>query len=118
MKKLFAFILAALAFTACSTDDEYSLDYFTQKYGNNGNSEKEEPKAEVKDERKLTTKQVLTIRNMCNNHEMPEENVYKMYGRASIAEMTQEDWGHFGKIGQEMFAKWDEEHGNEGERTA
>lgn len=78
----------------------------------------QEKKEELKDDRKLTTKQVLTIRNMCNNHEMPEENVYKMYGRASIAEMTQEDWGHFGKIGQEMFAKWDEEHGNEGERTA
>lgn len=45
MKKLFAFILAALAFTACSTDDEYSLDYFTQKYGNNGSSEKEDPEA-------------------------------------------------------------------------
>jgi hypothetical protein len=31
MKKFFSMILAALAITACSTDDQYDLDYFTQK---------------------------------------------------------------------------------------
>ena len=78
------------------------------------NQEQEAPKSE----KKLTTNQVLTLRNICNNHKMPEENVFKLYGRASLAEMTQEDWGHFNQIGQEMLKKWDEEHGNEGERTA
>lgn len=77
-----------------------------------------EEKAAPKSEKKLTTNQVLTLRNICNNHKMPEENVFKLYGRASLAEMTQEDWGHFNQIGQEMLKKWDEEHGNEGERTA
>ena len=32
MKKTFAILLAAVAFVACSTDDVYDLDYFTQKY--------------------------------------------------------------------------------------
>jgi hypothetical protein len=32
MKKTFAILLAAMAFVACSTDDVYDLDYFTQKY--------------------------------------------------------------------------------------
>lgn len=36
MKKLLSIILAVLAITACSTDDAYNLDYFTQKYGNPG----------------------------------------------------------------------------------
>lgn len=79
---------------------------------------KQEEKAAPKSEKKLTTNQVLTLRNICNNHKMPEENVFKLYGRASLAEMTQEDWGHFNQIGQEMLNRWDEEHGNEGERTA
>lgn len=41
MKKLYAIVLAALAVTACSTDDVYDLDYFTSKYGNNGGSGKD-----------------------------------------------------------------------------
>lgn len=36
MKKLLSVILVALAVMACSTDDVYNLDYFTQKYGNHG----------------------------------------------------------------------------------
>ena len=32
MKKVSAILMAALAFAACSTDDNYNLDYFTQKY--------------------------------------------------------------------------------------
>lgn len=32
MKKFFLFMLAAAAVTACSTDDQYDLNYFTQKY--------------------------------------------------------------------------------------
>ena len=39
MKKLLVIILAVLAVTACSTDDAYNLDYFTQKYGRPGNGE-------------------------------------------------------------------------------
>ena len=32
MKKVYAILMAAMVFTACSTDDEYTLDDFTQKY--------------------------------------------------------------------------------------
>ena len=32
MKKFFSMMLAALAVMACSTDDQYDLNYFTQKY--------------------------------------------------------------------------------------
>lgn len=39
MKKILTMMLAALAFTACSTDDEYDLDYFTQKYAKPQTSE-------------------------------------------------------------------------------
>lgn len=39
MKKLFAMMLAALTMAACTDDDKYSLDYFTQQYGNTEMSE-------------------------------------------------------------------------------
>lgn len=39
MKKLYVILLAALVITACSTDDVYDLDYFTQKYKQQENPE-------------------------------------------------------------------------------
>jgi len=35
MKKIYLLLLVAAAFTGCSKDDEYNMDYFTEKYGNN-----------------------------------------------------------------------------------
>ena len=32
MKKLLTIMFAALAVIACSTDDQYDINYFTQKY--------------------------------------------------------------------------------------
>ena len=46
MKKLFSMILAALAVVACSTDDQYDLDYFTQKYKQSETPEPEPQPAE------------------------------------------------------------------------
>jgi len=41
MKKLFTILLAALTITACTNDNEYDLDYFTQKYKQSENPEPE-----------------------------------------------------------------------------
>ena len=78
---------------------------------NQGDKKPENPAADTFGlDKKLTTKQVLVIRNMCNKRNMPEENIYSLYGKASIADMTQADWAKFGKEGQDILAKWDEEH--------
>lgn len=39
MKRFFSLVAAALTLVACSTDDNYSLDYFFNKYGNSGQSD-------------------------------------------------------------------------------
>lgn len=39
MKNFFSVLVVALALTACSTDDKYNLDYFYDKYGNNGQTD-------------------------------------------------------------------------------
>ena len=39
IKKFFTVMVAALALTACSTDDKYDLDYFYDKYGDNGQAD-------------------------------------------------------------------------------
>lgn len=59
----------------------------------------------------ITAKQVLTLKMMCKKHEMPEEQIYGKYNRASIEEITIGDWVDFGKTGQELLAAWDKEHG-------
>ncbi len=46
MKQFFPMILAALAVVACSTDDQYDLDYFTQKYKQSETPEPEPQPAE------------------------------------------------------------------------
>ena len=49
---------------------------------------------------------------------MPEDKIYKIYGRSSMDEMTIDDWIAFGKIGQEILNSWDKEHADEAHRQA
>lgn len=68
-------------------------------------------KSEVNLEKKISAKQVLTLRMMCKKRDMPEKNIYGVYKRSSMEDMTLGDWVHFGKTGQELLAAWDKEHG-------
>lgn len=57
---------------------------------------------------KITKKQALTLRMICQHHEMPEDKVYGRYNRKSMEDMTIGDWYDFSKQGQEFLKKWDE----------
>lgn len=57
---------------------------------------------------KITKKQALTLRMICQHHEMPEDMIYGRYNRKSMEEMTIGDWVDFGKNGQIFLKKWDE----------
>lgn len=71
--------------------------------------DKGEPK-EVNLEEKISNKMVIQLKGICLRHQMPEEEIFKKYNRASIEEMTLGDWGDFGKTGQQIIEAWDKEH--------
>lgn len=54
-------MLAALTWTACSNDDEYDLDYFSQKYGNTENAEEQEPSEDSGNAEGSTEPDTLTL---------------------------------------------------------
>lgn len=63
--------------------------------------------AEIDPNMPLTEKQVQQLRAVCESHNMPEAQIFTMYGRESIEAMTQDDWGKFGRNGKQFLADWD-----------
>lgn len=62
---------------------------------------------EIDPDMRLTDKQVNQLRSICTAHSMPEAQIFAMYKRTSIEEMTQSDWGAFGRIGEQFLKDWD-----------
>lgn len=62
--------------------------------------------------KKISPKQVLTLRMMCKKRNMPEENIYGKYNQTCMDDMTLKDWADFRKTGQDILSVWDKEHGS------
>lgn len=62
---------------------------------------------------KLSPVQVKTLKEVCENHGMPEEKLAGMYGRKSLEDMTISDWLTFSKAGKRIVKEWDEQHRQE-----
>ena len=69
------------------------------------------PPSTEKPLKRISEKQVMTLKIMCKRHnDMPEEHVAQKYGKAAIEELTIDDWADFSRTGQELLAQWDEAH--------
>lgn len=62
---------------------------------------------------KITSKQVLALKELCKKHGFPEEKVAGRYGRTSLEEMTVGDWADFHRNGADYVGAWDKEAGND-----
>lgn len=57
---------------------------------------------------KISPAQVANLKEVCKNHNMPEEKLASMYGKDSIEAMTVGDWATFRKTGEKLLKEWDE----------
>lgn len=58
----------------------------------------------------LEEKNIVRLKAICENHNMPEEVLAARYGRKSLEEMTVANWVDFGKTGGAFLEAWDAEH--------
>lgn len=58
----------------------------------------------------IEPKKAATLRNLCKNHNMPEEVLAARYGKKTIEELTVANWVDFGKTGSAFVEAWDAEH--------
>lgn len=58
----------------------------------------------------IEPKKAATLRNLCKNHNMPEEVLAARYGKKTLEELTVANWVDFGKTGGAFVEAWDAEH--------
>ena len=54
---------------------------------------------------------IKSLKGICKNHKMPEEQLAKKYGKEKIEDITLADYMDFAKTGEDFMKKWDEAHG-------
>ena len=62
----------------------------------------------------ITAKQVATLKNLCVNHKLPEEKIFKLYQKNKLEELTLDDWESWKHEGKELIEKWDKESESQG----
>lgn len=66
-------------------------------------------KAQGKDP--IDATKVKSLQKVCKNHNMPEEELAKRYGKKKISDITMTDYLDFAKTGEAFLKSWDESHG-------
>lgn len=56
----------------------------------------------------LDATKIKSLKSVCKNHKMPEEQLAKKYGKTKLEELTMTDYMDFAKTGEEFMKKWDE----------
>ena len=56
----------------------------------------------------LDATKIKSLKSVCKNHKMPEEQLAKKYGKTKIEELTITDYADFAKTGEAFMKKWDE----------
>lgn len=54
---------------------------------------------------------IKSLKGICKNHKMPEEQLAKKYGKEKIEDITLVDYMDFAKTGEDFMKKWDEANG-------
>lgn len=54
---------------------------------------------------------IKSLKGICKNHKMPEEQLAKKYGKEKIEDITLADYRDFAKTGEDFMKKWDEANG-------
>lgn len=59
----------------------------------------------------LDATKIKSLKTICKNHKMPEEQLAKKYGKSKLEELTIIDYADFAKTGEAFMKKWDEANG-------